>query len=153
MPVFLGAIDLQSMDKTYHYAHRVYVVHMTFLSWAGCCIEKGGVSSDKELETKAIQSLRMIHQQGVIHRDIWMANMLFNRENNGVMVIDFERAALLETPRCPLAQVIPNKRKRAQAKTTPGPQEVSSDLKTRHQADRRFSEDTSAAKLVFWDGM
>ncbi|SPJ72404.1 uncharacterized protein FTOL_02132 [Fusarium torulosum] len=35
VPVFLGAIDLRTMDKIYYYFHRVYVVHMTFLSWGG----------------------------------------------------------------------------------------------------------------------
>ncbi|KAF6807795.1 hypothetical protein CPLU01_15753 [Colletotrichum plurivorum] len=35
VPVFLGAIDLQPLNRTYYYDHRVYVVHMTFLSWGG----------------------------------------------------------------------------------------------------------------------
>ncbi|KAF5966606.1 reticulocyte-binding protein 2 like protein a [Fusarium bulbicola] len=35
VPVFLGATDLGSMKKTYHYDHRLYVMHMTFLSWGG----------------------------------------------------------------------------------------------------------------------
>ncbi|TXB96577.1 hypothetical protein FocTR4_00012044 [Fusarium oxysporum f. sp. cubense] len=32
VPVFLGAVDLRSINKTYYYDHRVYVVHMIFLS-------------------------------------------------------------------------------------------------------------------------
>jgi hypothetical protein len=32
MPVFLGAVNLRSINKTYYYNHRVYVVYMLFLS-------------------------------------------------------------------------------------------------------------------------
>lgn len=35
VPVFLGAIDLRSMNMNYYFDHRVYVIHMTFLSWEG----------------------------------------------------------------------------------------------------------------------
>ncbi|KAI7909505.1 hypothetical protein M9X92_011598 [Pyricularia oryzae] len=38
--------------------------------------------------------------------------MLFNAETSGVMMIDFERALLLEPPRPPLVQLASNKRKR-----------------------------------------
>ena len=33
--VFLGSIDLRDMHKIYYYDHRVYVVHLAFLSWGG----------------------------------------------------------------------------------------------------------------------
>ncbi|KAK0725680.1 hypothetical protein B0H67DRAFT_551184 [Lasiosphaeris hirsuta] len=35
VPVFLGAIDLRLIDQIYYYDYRVYIIHMTFLSWAG----------------------------------------------------------------------------------------------------------------------
>ncbi|QBZ53308.1 hypothetical protein PoMZ_08984 [Pyricularia oryzae] len=38
--------------------------------------------------------------------------MLFSAETSGVMIIDFERALLLEPIRPPLAQLMSNKRKR-----------------------------------------
>uniref|UniRef100_A0A0D2YCW3 non-specific serine/threonine protein kinase n=1 Tax=Fusarium oxysporum (strain Fo5176) TaxID=660025 RepID=A0A0D2YCW3_FUSOF len=112
VPVFLGAIDLRSMNKTYYYDHRVYVVHMTFLSWGGCSIDRAQRigDMDRSLEDEAIRSLRAMHREGVIHKDVRLANMLFNPETNGVMVIDFERALLLNPPRRPLAQLVPNKR-------------------------------------------
>ncbi|KAH8651968.1 hypothetical protein BGZ61DRAFT_500871 [Ilyonectria robusta] len=105
MPVFLGAINLRSMNKIYYYNHRVYVVHIIFLSWGGCSINKAQKIGDinRLLEDKAIRSLRAMHREGVIHKDVRLANMLFNPETNGVMVIDFERALLLKPPRCPLA--------------------------------------------------
>uniref|UniRef100_A0A0C4DIP8 EKC/KEOPS complex subunit BUD32 n=1 Tax=Fusarium oxysporum (strain Fo5176) TaxID=660025 RepID=A0A0C4DIP8_FUSOF len=112
VPVFLGAIDLGSMNKTYYYDHRAYVVHMTFLSWGGCSIDRAQRigDTDRPLEDEAIRSLRAMHREGVVHKDVRLANMLFNPETNRVMVIDFERALLLKPPRRPLAQLVPNKR-------------------------------------------
>lgn len=34
-PVLLGAVDLHPMGRIYYYDHRVYVVHLMFLSWGG----------------------------------------------------------------------------------------------------------------------
>ncbi|KAL5866430.1 hypothetical protein ACKVWC_011454 [Pyricularia oryzae] len=113
VPVFLGAIDLRLMNRVYYYDHRVYVIHMTFLSWGGCNLDVTGIASggEGELEGKAILSLRAMHQLGVAHKDVRGANMLFNAETEGVMMIDFERALLLEPPRPPLAPLVPNKRR------------------------------------------
>ncbi|KAK2675190.1 hypothetical protein RAB80_002234 [Fusarium oxysporum f. sp. vasinfectum] len=149
VPVFLGAIDLRSMNKTYYYDHRVYVVHMTFLSWGGCSIDRaqriGGM--DRSLEDEAIRSLRAMHREGVIHKDVRLANMLFNPETNRVMVIDFERAMLLKPPRRPLAQLVPNKRawksERMDAK------KVTGDSSKRSRPSQSFSEDIWLAKTAF----
>lgn len=111
VPVFLGAIDLRQMQKVFYYDHRVYVVYMTLLSWGGCSIsevEAAGFPKDK-LCKSAIQSLRAVYQQHVHRKDVRAANMLFNKET-GVMMIDFERAEMLDL-RCQLlTPVIPNKR-------------------------------------------
>lgn len=32
VPVFLGSLDLRTIGRTYYFDHRVYVIHMTFLS-------------------------------------------------------------------------------------------------------------------------
>ncbi|KAI7908759.1 hypothetical protein M0657_012147 [Pyricularia oryzae] len=113
VPVFLGIVDLRLMNRVYYYDHRVYVIHMTFLSWGGCEFDAtrlvGG--GEEHLKGKAMQSLRAIHQLGVAHKDVRGANMLFNTEVNGFMMIDFERALLLGPPRPPLVQVVPNKRR------------------------------------------
>ncbi|KAI8633007.1 hypothetical protein F5Y19DRAFT_285106 [Xylariaceae sp. FL1651] len=111
VPVFLGAIDLRSMCKTYYYDHRVYVVHMTFLSWGGLSIPQRVNDRQKSLENKAFQALQALHHEGVVHRDVRWANMLFSPETNRVMLIDFERASLLRPPRYPLMPLVPNKRK------------------------------------------
>ncbi|KNB14025.1 hypothetical protein FOXG_12586 [Fusarium oxysporum f. sp. lycopersici 4287] len=149
VPVFLGAIDLGSMNKTYYYDHRVYVVHMTFLSWGGCSIDRAQNMGDmnKSLEDEAIRSLRAMHREGVIHKDVRLANMLFNPETNGVMVIDFERALLLKPPRRPLAQLVPNKR--AWKSETMDAKKVTGDSSKRSRPSQGFSEDIWLAKTAF----
>ncbi|KAJ0126620.1 G1/S-specific cyclin CCN1 [Fusarium oxysporum f. sp. albedinis] len=150
VPVFLGAVDLRSMNKTYYYDHRVYVVHMTFLSWGGCSIDRAqriGDMDDRSLEDEAIRSLRAMHREGVIHKDVRLANMLFNPETKGVMVIDFERALLLKPPRRPLAQLVPNKR--AWKSETMDAKKVTGDSSKRSWLSQNFSEDIWLAKTAF----
>ncbi|RSL78243.1 hypothetical protein CEP52_017648 [Fusarium oligoseptatum] len=162
VPVFLGAIDLGLMDRTYYYDHRVYVIHMTFLSWGGYDLDStgimGGVSGvngvsgmggvEEQLQGKAMRSLRAMHQQGVVHKDVRAANMLFNPETNGVMIIDFERALLLlEPPRRPLAQLVPNKRRwKPETGDCSKSAEKSSD---RGQVSGELSEDIGMMRIVF----
>lgn len=146
VPIFLGAIDLRSMNKVYYYFHRVYVVHMTLLSWGGDGLVDALKSGDapKNLQNIAITSLRAMHQEGVIHRDVRLENMLFNREVNRVMMIDFEKASLVEPPRLPLAQLVPNKRK-----------QMSEERETKNAVIMLpcsgLSEDIDNARMVFRD--
>ncbi|KAJ9413848.1 hypothetical protein QL093DRAFT_2503287 [Fusarium oxysporum] len=150
VPVFLGAIDLGSMNKTYYYDHRVYVVHMTFLSWGGCSIDRAQRigDTDRPLEDEAIRSLRAMHREGVVHKDVRLANMLFNPETNRVMVIDFERALLLKPPRRPLAQLVPNKRA-WKSETMMDAKKVTGDSSKRNRPSQSFSEDIWLAKTAF----
>ncbi|KAF5020432.1 hypothetical protein F66182_7559 [Fusarium sp. NRRL 66182] len=108
VPVFLGQVDLRSMHKTYYYAHRVYVVYMVFMSWGGYCIDR--VQLDKgrmsQLEGKARTSLTALHRRGVIHKDIRAANILYDPRGNTILLIDFERAILLDRPRPPIINVL-----------------------------------------------
>ncbi|KAH6876846.1 hypothetical protein B0T10DRAFT_610192 [Thelonectria olida] len=149
VPVFLGAIDLRPMNRIYYYDHRVYVIHMMFLSWGGYDLDPTGIvgGAEEQLEGKAMRSLRAMHQQGVVHKDVRTANMLFNAEINGVMMIDFERALLLEPPRRPLAQLVPNKRR--WKPETVGPSKSAEKSSDRGQVSRTFSEDIGMMKIVF----
>lgn len=139
MPVFLGAIDI------YYYDHRVYVVYMTFLSWGGCGIaEAEGQSATKQsLGDQATRSLQAVHRQRVLQNDIRPANMLVNAEIGGVMVIDFERAVLLEPPRQPLAQLIPNKRAREERRTDGKP------VNNVGKGKQRFLQEVWEVKAMF----
>ncbi|KID81672.1 Protein kinase-like domain protein [Metarhizium guizhouense ARSEF 977] len=112
VPVFLGMVDLRAMNKIYYYDHRVYIVHLMFLSWGGYKLDDIQIASGmgKRLADGTLQSLRSMHEQGVVHKDIRGANMLFNPETDRVMIIDFERSSIVQPPRRALAQVVPNKR-------------------------------------------
>ncbi|KAL3588185.1 hypothetical protein FPOAC2_14084 [Fusarium poae] len=149
VPVFLGAVDLRSMNKTYYYDHRVYVVHLTFLSWGGCSVDGAQRAGDmgRSLEDEAIRSLRAMHRERVVHKDVRLANMLFNPETGGIMVIDFERALLLNPPRRPLAQLVPNKRA-WQSETMDG-KKVTGDSSKRSRSSQSFLEDIRLAKTAF----
>ncbi|EXL41498.1 hypothetical protein FOCG_16302 [Fusarium oxysporum f. sp. radicis-lycopersici 26381] len=150
VPVFLGAIDLRAMDKIYYFVHRVYVVHITFLSWGGDSLAdalKTGGFTDKSLQSMAITALRAMHQEGVVHKDVLFSNMLFNREVKRVMMIDFERAVLVKPPRPPLAQLVPNKRRR-KPEETECKKTATSSCNIRRVGEG-FSKDILDAKMVF----
>ncbi|TLD09833.1 hypothetical protein PspLS_12047 [Pyricularia sp. CBS 133598] len=72
--------------------------------------------------------------------------MLFNTKVNGVMMIDFERALLLEPPRSPLGQLVPNKRR-----WKPNVVYSSKSRKPvgRNHVSRVFSEDIGLIKMAF----
>ncbi|KAK8142902.1 hypothetical protein G3M48_008004 [Beauveria asiatica] len=141
VPVFLGVIDLRPMNRIYYYDHRVYIVHMTFLSWGGCRFERiRSLTGNSVSEGAALRSLRALHSEGVIHRDVRLANMLFNSETGTVMMIDFERSTLLEAPRPPLAQVVPNKRSW---------REVAPAKKVSNVRRQGFAEDICGLRVLF----
>ncbi|KAK5656461.1 hypothetical protein OQA88_4844 [Cercophora sp. LCS_1] len=110
VPVFLGAIDLRSMDKIYYYDHRVYIIHITFLSWGGFVVDSRAAlmaaaahtqttqTSKTMFEEKMLRALQAAHGQGIAHQDVRTPNMLYNPETGNVMLIDFERALLLAPP-------------------------------------------------------
>jgi hypothetical protein len=149
VPVFLGSIDLRDMDMVYYYDHRVYIVHLTFLSWGGYEMD-GSEAMDgagKSRMDKAMESLMSIHQEGVVHEDVRSANMLFNPETNGVMIIDFERASLVKRPRHPLASSIPRKRRWAAEMTDGRKAPDRSCGQTGH--NRRFKQEILMAQGIF----
>ncbi|KIE00682.1 Protein kinase-like domain protein, partial [Metarhizium majus ARSEF 297] len=101
IPVFLGTVDLRPMNKIYYYDHRVYIVHVTFFSWGGRRLSSlelpGGL--DKRLTDGACQAIRAMHGKGVIHNDIRDPNMLYNPDTKRIMIIDFDRASIVEASR------------------------------------------------------
>ncbi|RYC78622.1 hypothetical protein BFJ63_vAg18502 [Fusarium oxysporum f. sp. narcissi] len=102
---------------------------------------------DRSLEDEAIRSLRAMHREGVVHKDVRLANISFNPETSGVMVIDFERALLLNPPRRPLAQPVPNKR--AWKSETMDAKKVTGGSSKRSRPSQSFSEDIWLAKTAF----
>ncbi|TWU70742.1 hypothetical protein ED733_001975 [Metarhizium rileyi] len=149
VPVFLGVIDLRTMDKIYYYDHRVYVVYMIFLSWGGCSINRIDAASvnSTQMEDAALRPLKAMHREGVIHRDVRLANMLFNPETGRAMMIDFERSTLLEAPHSPLAQSVLNKRMCGrEASVVKATKKV---CNVRARREEAFAEDISCAKIAF----
>lgn len=113
VPVCLGAVDLRSFGRTYYYDLRVYIRYMIFFSWGGEHLDAvANPDGHEDLHGRLLRSVRRLHAWGVVHRDIRTPNVLFCRETEGVMIIDFERARLVRFPRRPLASTTPNKRKR-----------------------------------------
>ncbi|KAI1122562.1 hypothetical protein F5Y10DRAFT_71307 [Nemania abortiva] len=150
IPVFLGAIDLRSINRTYYYDHRVYIIHMTFLSWGGNDLHRLEIEEDEKrrLETSLTQALRAVHNEGVIHEDVRRPNILRNPETGGVMLIDFERASILERPRRPLGQLVPNKRAWSQGTAD---EKGRTSCASTSRLDRQFANDRAMATLALYE--
>ncbi|KAG6043309.1 hypothetical protein E4U17_001001 [Claviceps sp. LM77 group G4] len=99
VPVFLGTIDLRTMDKDYWIYFETYVVHMVFMSWGGYLLDEDKMDQLEVLDEIAwvdegIEALDAVHEAGILHRDVRWANILYNPDTKGIMLIDFERAQL-----------------------------------------------------------
>ncbi|KAG6105893.1 hypothetical protein E4U13_007666, partial [Claviceps humidiphila] len=101
VPVFLGTIDLRTVDKDYWIYFETYVVHMMFMSWGGLLLDDDkmdqlGVLDEIAWVDEGIEALDAVHGKGVLHCDVRWANILYNPDTNGIMLIDFERAELFD---------------------------------------------------------
>ncbi|OTB02364.1 hypothetical protein M426DRAFT_24693 [Hypoxylon sp. CI-4A] len=123
VPVFLGEIDLRGISRTYYYDHRVYIIYMMFLSWGGEMVEdaEARLSMGKDPSQEVVRSVQALHDMGVAHTDVRRPNVLWNEENQRVMVIDFERAILTTIRPRSSNQMARNKRRITQEATSPGP--------------------------------
>jgi len=148
VPVFLGAIDLRSINRTYHYDHRVDIIYMMFLSWGGDSLYEVQIGERERrlLDASLSRVLRAVHQQGVVHEDVRRPNILRNPETGDVMLIDFERALLLDRPRRPLGQLVPNKRTWSQEVVN---EKSRTGCVNKSKLDRRFAEDRAMASIAF----
>jgi len=94
VPVHLGSIDLAT---PYFYEGICELVHMMFLSFGGKRISQCLTTGNRLLITKGVDnSAKAIHSLGVLHKDLEPRNILWNEETGRVMVIDFERAEVVE---------------------------------------------------------
>lgn len=89
IPVCLGDIDLKN---PYPYTASCQLVHLLFLSYAGQKLCSGVSASVPRILHQAKKSIKAIHRGGVTHRDIALRNMLWNKELQRVLFIDFERS-------------------------------------------------------------
>ncbi|KAI5362597.1 hypothetical protein J4E82_011695 [Alternaria postmessia] len=109
VPVHLGNIDL---EVPYYYEGICELKHMMFLSYGGKRMDKH-LAADGKLfvsqQTEAsVQAVRLL---GVLHTDLAKRNMLWEDRTRRMMVIDFERAKMVE-PRRPLGAVSANAKRK-----------------------------------------
>ncbi|KAL9102056.1 MAG: hypothetical protein Q9163_002764 [Psora crenata] len=115
IPVYLGNLDLV---HPYSYLGFATIVHMMFLSFGGTPFYPS-VTADNQVQMmeRLERSIQAIHQLGVQHRDMAPRNILWHTELSQVMIIDFERAEVLER-RVALGTISPNRR--GKRSTKPG---------------------------------
>ncbi|XXH05276.1 hypothetical protein Hte_011701 [Hypoxylon texense] len=93
---------------------------------------------------KVMECLHSIHQEDVVHDGVRWANVLSNPATGQVMIVDFERASIVELARRPLGPLVLNKR----------PWDYERDEKRRARDQRLnkagFQDDISAAVAVFF---
>jgi hypothetical protein len=96
VPVCLGNMDL---ERTYYLDVGVRIVHMLYMAWGGECLDHHTPSvAPATLEYEKQRSLRDVACL-VVHKDIRLENMLWNVENQRVMLIDFERSTVYQRKR------------------------------------------------------
>ena len=86
--VYLGNINL---IKKY-YLDWVEIEHMLLMSWAGEMADEANIAN---LNEEIKRSLQDMLREGVIHGDVRESNMLWNAEQQRVMLIDFKRSTPL----------------------------------------------------------
>ncbi|RYC53877.1 hypothetical protein CHU98_g12333 [Xylaria longipes] len=101
VPVFLGSLNLtMPYDLTARHAVRfagTKIVHMLLMSWAGEVLTKVGGLDNLAIETA--RSLGRVRGQGVVYNDVRELNLLWNKEQGRVIVIDFNQADLIPPPK------------------------------------------------------
>jgi len=96
VPVCLGNMDL---DRTYFLDVGVRIVHMLYMAWGGEALYHDTPSvPSATLEHERQRSLGEVAHL-VVHKDIRLDNMLWNVENQRVMLIDFERSVVNQRKR------------------------------------------------------
>ena len=90
VPVCLGNIDL---TEWYYLDVGVRILHMLLMSWGGELIDEDeSVKGWQGLQLEIRRTVAEVRKAGVDQSDERPPNMLWNREQKRVMLIDFERA-------------------------------------------------------------
>ncbi|KAF2752644.1 hypothetical protein EJ05DRAFT_269824 [Pseudovirgaria hyperparasitica] len=123
VPVHLGNIDL---TQPYEYDGIAELTHMMFMSFGGVKVSRGILSNHlAEIHKQVERAIGSIHEHWVLHRDLTLRNLLWKSAERKVVVIDFERALVLEA-RSPLEELSPNRKRKRQTdkrstRGAPGP--------------------------------
>lgn len=124
------------------------------LSWAGERLDESKISTgtdEQRWTSDLVRAVNAIHRAGVLHRDIRMPNLLWNKETKRIMVIDFEGAEIMKAIRRTLLPMSSNgKRKRTLgAKEVDGEDKMSDMRKVDHVMRCRVAQDILAARMMF----
>ena len=151
VPICLGGIDL---DYPLFYEAGIRIPHLMLLSWAGERLDESKISTgtdEQRWTSDLVRAVNAIHRAGVLHRDIRMPNLLWNKETKRIMVIDFEGAEIMKAIRRTLLPMSSNgKRKRTLgAKEVDGEDKMFDMRKVDHVIRCRVAQDILAARMMF----
>lgn len=94
VPVYLGNIDL---DQWYYLDLGVRILHMLLMSWGGDpADEDEAMKNTSKLQKRITQTVTEVRRAGIDQMDVRSPNLLWNQELQRVMLIDFERAAMIK---------------------------------------------------------
>ncbi|KAI1119908.1 hypothetical protein F5Y10DRAFT_146051 [Nemania abortiva] len=106
VPVCLGEVDLV---LPYYYDGGVFV-RLLFLGWAGRPLFDLPSQADKNAVIDAVcVAFKAVHHLRILHGDAEPRNILYSSGSSNVMIVDFERAKLLD---CEPLGLIGSKKKR-----------------------------------------
>ena len=118
VPVYLGNIDLK---EWYYLDLGVRILHMLLMSWGGdLADEDKAVRNTLALREGIQRTVAEVRRAGIDQMDARSPNFLWNREAQRVMLIDFERAALIKLgpknkgmrKETPMQEVSPNTKRK-----------------------------------------
>jgi len=89
--------------------------HLLLMSWAGrplMSVTRNEVSSgqSRHFLQDSVQALRAIHEQRVLHHDVFPRNMVYDKNSERLMMIDFERSEVLDQG--VLGELSPNRKRK-----------------------------------------
>ncbi|KJZ68727.1 hypothetical protein HIM_11879 [Hirsutella minnesotensis 3608] len=103
-------LDIVRLARGYVLPGGARVVYMMLMSWSGEVAVEAGVP---DLAAEVRRSSQAVWAEGVDHGDEREPNLLWNDERRRIMLVDFDRAALLPAPKHKqLLQLSRDKRKR-----------------------------------------
>jgi hypothetical protein len=71
------------------------IVHMLLMSWGG---EIAKETDTPDLKGEVQKSEEELYQHGVLHNDVRPPNIVWNKERDRAMLIDFDRAEIIAKP-------------------------------------------------------
>ena len=102
IPVYLGNIDLSKPWLDYD----LEITHMLLMSFAGqCVLEDPGSRKISDITEDAARFNEECAQIGALHRDTFLRNIMWNKETQNLMFIDFDRTILFDIRRPPKAVI------------------------------------------------